>query len=688
MRMQNGGAWWDSERLQRLRTALLEGIRRRLAIMKVLLAEHPADLTVLAFSEIHIAGHHFWHLGDRGHPAFRRNQPPLPDFLLDVYRATDQALGELLERLPPDANLLLFSPEGGAVNWCDLNSMVFLPEFMLRWNFPGRSLLAAADPGDAAPGLVERPRSGDWVRTVWRDHFACLPPGWLPGGFRKIFQALASRPGCDLPFYALRRLGALQWQPPVWYRPWWPRMKAFALPSYGDGYIRVNLQGREPHGSVAPAAYEEVCRELSERLLQLRDPRTGRPLVQEVVRSREYLRGVPADRLPDADLVVLWQRQANDMSEESAGRLGPLPFWKSGSHQPTGFVIGRGSGYSPPARRRPGAGHRPGADRARAAGRASAADARWQAAFHMMLSIIIVNWNTRALLQACLASIFRHRPAFAFEVVIVDNASSDGSPAMVRREFPRARLLENKANLGFAAASNRGAEIATGRYLLFLNSDTLVHEGTLVGAVSYMERHPETGVMGCRTLNADGSLQGTALAFPSATRIFANVSGLSGYRSLSRLRKHLPQRAFDYVQGSFLVIAKNVFDLCGGFDERFFLYGEDVDLCLRVRQAGMGLAYDTAIAITHQGGGSSEDPAQRLAHFIHGCLLLYKKHREASAREKTGGILENGVDPALFHRICFFTAVLPETKKRDWLPFLPAGRGTGSKRPLTWLTFF
>lgn len=350
-RMQNGGAWWDTGRLQRLRTALLEGLRRRLAIMKALLAEHPADLTVLAFSEIHIAGHHFWHLGDRGHPAFRRNRPPLPDFLLDVYRATDQALGELLERMPPDADLLLFSPEGGAVNWCDLNSMVFLPEFMFRWNFPGRSLLAAAAQGDPAADLIARPRSGDWVRTVWRDHYACLPPSWLPAGFATIFRRLAAVPGCSLPFYAARRLGALQWQPPVWYRPWWPRMKAFALPSYGDGCIRVNLQGREPHGIVSPSAYEEVCGELSERLRELRDPRTGRRLVQEVVRSREYLRGTPADRLPDADLVVLWQRQANDMSEaETMGRLGPLPFWKSGSHQPTGFVIGRGAGIPrPPA---------------------------------------------------------------------------------------------------------------------------------------------------------------------------------------------------------------------------------------------------------------------------------------------------------------------------------------------------
>jgi predicted AlkP superfamily phosphohydrolase/phosphomutase len=342
---QDRGSWWDSGRLRRLRTALLQGLERRGRIMRALLAEHPADLALLAFSELHIAGHHFWHLGDRGHPAYGRNQPPLPDFLLDIYRATDRLLGELLERVQPGDNLLVFSPEGGAANWCDLNSMVFLPELMFRWNFPGRSLLAGGGAVGAPPGMVARPRFPDWVETVWSEHYAHLPPGWVPGRLRPFFQNLAAIPGCHFPFYALRRLGALQWQPAAWYRPWWPRMKAFALPSYGDGCIRINLQGREPRGIVAPADYERVCRELAERLRGLSDPRTGRPLVSEVVLPGEPRGNIAPDRLPDADLVVLWQGQANDMIEDKdLGRLGPVPFWKSGSHRPSGFVIGRGPG--------------------------------------------------------------------------------------------------------------------------------------------------------------------------------------------------------------------------------------------------------------------------------------------------------------------------------------------------------
>ncbi|MCU0236550.1 MAG: glycosyltransferase family 2 protein [Acidobacteria bacterium] len=250
-----------------------------------------------------------------------------------------------------------------------------------------------------------------------------------------------------------------------------------------------------------------------------------------------------------------------------------------------------------------------------------------------LLSIIVVSWNARELLRSCLDSLYRHPTRSGFEVIVVDNSSSDGCPEMVRREFPAVRLLENPANLGFAAASNRGAAAARGRYLLFLNSDTLVHAGTIDGALAFMERHPGAGVMGCRTLNADGSPQGTALAFPSPQRIFANVSGLSGVLRAFRLRRHQRRRRSDYIQGSFLVIRKDVFDRCRGFDERFFLYGEDADLCLRVRETGLTIEYDPAVSITHHGGGSSGKAAGRLAHFIPGCLTLYGKHR-GSLRKK------------------------------------------------------
>jgi GT2 family glycosyltransferase len=195
----------------------------------------------------------------------------------------------------------------------------------------------------------------------------------------------------------------------------------------------------------------------------------------------------------------------------------------------------------------------------------------------------------------------------------------------VRREFPTARLILNRDNIGFAAACNRGAAAAGGRCLLFLNPDTIVHPGALDRALAFMARHPQAGIMGCRTLNGDGTLQHTARSFPSLARVFAHLSGLS--RRFRRLR--LPAREArrpDYVQGSFLVIARSLFMSLGGFDERFFLFGEEVDLCLRARQAGWEVAYDPATVITHFGGSGRPD-VRRSAWFIASIRLLYARHR-------------------------------------------------------------
>jgi GT2 family glycosyltransferase len=253
------------------------------------------------------------------------------------------------------------------------------------------------------------------------------------------------------------------------------------------------------------------------------------------------------------------------------------------------------------------------------------------------LSIIIVSANGVDALCACLASIFRDPPPFPFEVLVVDNASSDGGPERLRREFPTARLILNRDNIGFAAACNRGAAAASGRCLLFLNPDTIVHAGALGSALAFMAQHPRAGIMGCRTLNHDGSLQNTARSFPSLARVFVQLSGLS--RRFRRLR--LPARELgrpDYVQGSFLVIARSLFTSLGGFEERFFLFGEEVDLCLRARQAGWDVAYDPTTVITHFGGSGRPD-SRRSAWFIASIRLLYARHRGALAARALEGVV-------------------------------------------------
>jgi len=243
------------------------------------------------------------------------------------------------------------------------------------------------------------------------------------------------------------------------------------------------------------------------------------------------------------------------------------------------------------------------------------------------LSIIIVSWNTRELLGACLASIYRHPPPAPFEVIVVDNASVDGSPEMVRGNFPAVILEGNAANLGFAAATNIGCRLAAGQFLLFLNPDTEVHDSTLSGAISFMEQHPGTGALGCRTLNPDGSLQSSAFSFPTCARIFAHVSGLSRLGKLPRRREHSRFSHPDYVQGSFFFIRKSAFEQCGGFNEAFFLYGEEVDLCQRLHRAGLRIDYHPDLTITHHGGASTRDSELHLGYFVTSCLNLYREHR-------------------------------------------------------------
>ena len=243
------------------------------------------------------------------------------------------------------------------------------------------------------------------------------------------------------------------------------------------------------------------------------------------------------------------------------------------------------------------------------------------------LSIVIVNWNSWPFLRACLNSIYSSPPAFPFETIVVDNASSDGSRELLPKEFPLVRLIVNTANLGFPAANNQGASMAAGRFLLFLNPDTQVPPGTLAGAVAFMEAHRDAGIMGCRTMNNDGSLQASAFNFTGKLRIFAYVSGLNRFFKLSRFSDHSTLRTPDYVQGSFLIIRKKLFNDCGRFDERFFLYAEEVDLCIRITAAGFKVYYYPDIFILHYGGGSGRNSLVALGHFIQSHIHLYRKYR-------------------------------------------------------------
>jgi predicted AlkP superfamily phosphohydrolase/phosphomutase len=327
---------WNPVAVAWLERALLTGIQRRSAICRDLLSREPWDLFFTVFSETHSAGHYFWHLS-QAHPLGRGKRADDDDPLLRVFQAVDRAIGEMMT-LRPDADVLLFSPEGMAANAVDLPSTVFLPEFLYRLTF-GRPGLADGTPTTLGPP-IKFPKALGWHRELYalradthrvRRRLRRLLPMEVSAWWE---QWSDPGPGPAEP----RRFGSLFYQPPMWYSPHWSEMKCFALPSFAHGYIRINVRGREAHGLVSPENYGAFCDELSQHIRTLRDARTGRRLVKKIVRTR----AVPQDRsdLPDADLIVFYDSEPTDVVDSpTLGRIGPVPYTRTGGHVNRGVAI-------------------------------------------------------------------------------------------------------------------------------------------------------------------------------------------------------------------------------------------------------------------------------------------------------------------------------------------------------------
>jgi GT2 family glycosyltransferase len=252
----------------------------------------------------------------------------------------------------------------------------------------------------------------------------------------------------------------------------------------------------------------------------------------------------------------------------------------------------------------------------------------------MDLSIIIVNWNTRDLLRDCLKSVFANLGALRAEVFVVDNASSDGSPSMVLKEFARVKLVRNTENLGFASANNVAMRLAAGRYVLLLNSDTLVHGEVLTCCFEFMEQNARAGMMGCRVHNSDGSLQFSNSRFPSLTNLTLLTTGLSRMpwpRSFDRYQMRRWQRRdarqVEVISGCFMFARAAAIAQVGLMDEDFFFFGEETDWCRRFLQSGWELWYAPVGVITHHGGGSSKSLNHRRDLLLtNGTVRLHRKH--------------------------------------------------------------
>jgi GT2 family glycosyltransferase len=230
------------------------------------------------------------------------------------------------------------------------------------------------------------------------------------------------------------------------------------------------------------------------------------------------------------------------------------------------------------------------------------------------LSVVIVNWNTRQRLYDCLASLREHMAAVDHEVIVVDNASSDGSPDMVAQEFPHVRLVRNSDNVGFGRANNQAMRIARGEWFLLLNSDTELFDDSVAGLVEHVRSENNLGVAHCRLLFGDGRQQHSTYAFPTLKT--ALIEDLGFYKLLPRHRAgelllsgywdYDEERDVDWVAGAFMLMPREVFEATGGFDERLFMYGEDLEWCQRIRDHGWRIRFYPQAALTHFDHSSSE----------------------------------------------------------------------------------
>jgi GT2 family glycosyltransferase len=230
------------------------------------------------------------------------------------------------------------------------------------------------------------------------------------------------------------------------------------------------------------------------------------------------------------------------------------------------------------------------------------------------LSIIIVNWNTCELLRDCLASIQHHLTHTPHEVIVVDNASSDDSPAMVAREFPAVRLIPSPENVGFARANNRAMLEARGKWFLLLNSDTRLIDDSVDRLLSTARAQDKIGLAHCRLLLEDGRTQHSTYRFPSIALTLLEGFGL--YKLLPRsLRGDVllggyweqdRERDVDWVVGAFMLLPREVFERTNGFTEEYFMYGEDLEWCHRIRDAGWRIRYYPNAVVVHREHASAE----------------------------------------------------------------------------------
>ncbi len=310
---------YDSHATQQLRDDFLTGISRRTDIALDLLQRDNWDLFLMMYSESHSAGHTFWHL-DQAHPLHGKLGRDQDNFQLDIFRAIDESLAKILCARPFD-NVVIFSVHGMIHNVLDVSSMLVLPELLYCMYVDRRGKLCVD--GGSNKHSTDFPQH--WAEELWQRRKKCSME-------------------IDSPEQQRRAQHSLAWQAANWYTPMWPTMNAFALPSYSDGYVRLNVQGRDQFGRVHPNKYHQTCEEIIADLKQLKSAESDVAAIRAVIKTRQN----PLDdnpKLPDADLIVLWNEEfaTNHYFHPTWGNFGPVPYFRTGGHRNLGFAAINGT---------------------------------------------------------------------------------------------------------------------------------------------------------------------------------------------------------------------------------------------------------------------------------------------------------------------------------------------------------
>ncbi|MCS1394262.1 glycosyltransferase family 2 protein [Lysinibacillus boronitolerans] len=254
----------------------------------------------------------------------------------------------------------------------------------------------------------------------------------------------------------------------------------------------------------------------------------------------------------------------------------------------------------------------------------------------MDLSIVIVNYNTKKLTLECIKSIYNANKLYDVEIIVVDNASSDDSVSAIKNLFPRVHIIENQKNVGFSKANNQAICTSDARYVLLLNSDTIVKKDSLSTIIEYMDVFQDVGAVGCEVNLADGTLDKAChRGFPTPDASFYYMIGLAQkyptspkYNSYHKSYLNMKEiHDIDCLVGAFMMVRREVIEQVGLLDEEFFMYGEDIDWCYRIKEAGWRIVYNPTVSITHYKGASSRKKPFKIVYEFHRAMYIFhKKH--------------------------------------------------------------